>query len=134
MFESGKSLQALLMWFTLNFYQFNTRHPFFKHRRDVISFVLETICPCKVHFKVLLNYFLKTRFSSLLNCFLVYQVGFKTIRFYWSMHSVNRRCKYHCMVEDAEGIPSFTIRVEDDEQKEQLIFRGKSPRGKQSVL
>ena len=47
---------------------------------------------------------------------------------------MNRRCKYHCMVEDAEGIPSFTIRVEDDEQKEQLIFRGKSPRGKQSVL
>ena len=47
---------------------------------------------------------------------------------------MNRRCKYHCMVEDAEGIPSFTIRVEDDEQKEQLMFRGKSPRGKQSVL
>lgn len=44
------------------------------------------------------------------------------------MHSVNRRCKYHCTVEDAEGIPSFTIRVEDVEHKEELVFRGKTPR------
>lgn len=58
----------------------------------------------------------------------VYPVGFKTVRLYWSMHSVNRRCKYHCTVEDAEGIPSFTIRVDDVEQKDQLVFRGKTPR------
>jgi len=42
---------------------------------------------------------------------------------------VNRRCKYYCDVEDAEGTPSFTIRVDDEEHKEQLVFRGKSPRG-----
>ena len=45
------------------------------------------------------------------------------------MHSVNRRCKYYCDVEDAEGTPSFTIRVDDEGHKEQLVFRGKSPRG-----
>ena len=42
---------------------------------------------------------------------------------------MNRRCKYHCTVEDAEGAPSFTIRVEDVEQKEPIVFRGKTPRG-----
>ena len=42
---------------------------------------------------------------------------------------MNRRCKYYCDVEDAEGTPSFTIRVDDEEHKEQLVFRGKSPRG-----
>ena len=42
---------------------------------------------------------------------------------------MNRRCKYYCTVEDAEGVPSFTIRVEDVEHKEQLVFRGKTPRG-----
>lgn len=58
----------------------------------------------------------------------VYPVGFKTIRLYWSMRSVNRRCKYHCVVEDAEGSPSFTIRVDDDGHDEQPVFRGKTPR------
>ena len=43
---------------------------------------------------------------------------------------MNRRCKYHCVVEDAEGSPSFTIRVDDDEHEEPLLFRGKTPRGK----
>lgn len=42
---------------------------------------------------------------------------------------MNRRCKYYCDVEDAEGTPSFTIRVDDEGHKEQLVFRGKSPRG-----
>lgn len=42
---------------------------------------------------------------------------------------MNRRCKYYCDVEDAEGTPSFTIRVDGEEHKEQLVFRGKSPRG-----
>ena len=45
---------------------------------------------------------------------------------------MNRRCKYHCTVEDAEGIPSFTIRVEDVEHKEELVFRGKTPRGNET--
>ena len=45
------------------------------------------------------------------------------------MHSVNRRCKYYCDVEDFEGTPSFIIRVDDEGQKQQLVFRGKSPRG-----
>ena len=47
---------------------------------------------------------------------------------------MNRRCKYHCTVEDAEGIPSFTIRVDDVEQKDQLVFRGKTPRGNSELL
>lgn len=42
---------------------------------------------------------------------------------------MNRRCKYYCDVEDAEGTPTFTIRVDDEGHKEQLVFRGKSPRG-----
>lgn len=42
---------------------------------------------------------------------------------------MNRRCKYYCDVEDFEGTPSFSIRVDDEEHKEQLVFRGKSPRG-----
>ena len=47
---------------------------------------------------------------------------------------MHRRCKYHCTVEDAEGIPSFTIRVEDVEHKEELVFRGKTPRGNEKLL
>ena len=47
---------------------------------------------------------------------------------------MNRRCKYHCVVEDAEGSPSFTIRVDDDGHNEQPVFRGKTPRGKLETL
>jgi len=38
------------------------------------------------------------------------------------------------MVEDAEGIPSFTVRVEDQQLKEQLVFKGKTPKGNKHIL
>ena len=56
----------------------------------------------------------------------VYPVGFKSVRMYWSLRQVNKRCQYNCLVEEVDGKPSFTIRICEDEQEE-LVFRGKSP-------
>lgn len=42
---------------------------------------------------------------------------------------MKRRCKYHCTVEEVEGSPSFTIRV-DEEGFEDITFREKTPKGK----
>ncbi|XP_028516833.1 histone-lysine N-methyltransferase trr [Exaiptasia diaphana] len=54
---------------------------------------------------------------------IVMMVGFKTIRYYWSMKDVRKRCQYYCTVEDVNGMPSFTIRTEDNS-----CFKGISPK------
>ena len=56
----------------------------------------------------------------------VYPVGFKSVRMYWSLRKVNKRCEYNCVVEEVDGKPSFTIRIQE-EDTEELVFRGKSP-------
>ena len=90
-------------------------------------FMLYAILPTKGFATFCEPEILKMKFP--LYCFSVLQVGFKTIRFYWSMRTVNRRCKYHCVVDELEGTPSFTIRVDEEGQSQQLVFRGKTPRG-----
>ncbi|EDO37589.1 predicted protein, partial [Nematostella vectensis] len=57
----------------------------------------------------------------------VYPVGFNSIRFYWSMREINKRCQYHCKVEECEGMPLFTLRV-NEQGHEDTVFKGKSPR------
>ena len=41
---------------------------------------------------------------------------------------MKRRCKYHCSVEEVEGSPSFTIRV-DEQGFDDVVFREKTPKG-----
>ncbi|XP_031573347.1 uncharacterized protein LOC116307296 isoform X3 [Actinia tenebrosa] len=59
----------------------------------------------------------------------VYPVGFKTIRYYWSMTDVKKRCQYHCAVEELDGKPSFTIRTNEGQ-----CFRGISPKDSWSQI
>ncbi|KAK9512092.1 hypothetical protein O3M35_000594 [Rhynocoris fuscipes] len=46
----------------------------------------------------------------------IYPIGYKILRMYWSMRTVNKRCKYICSIHDNEGKPEFRIVVQEKDE------------------
>uniref|UniRef100_A0A1B0CW28 PHD-type domain-containing protein n=1 Tax=Lutzomyia longipalpis TaxID=7200 RepID=A0A1B0CW28_LUTLO len=57
----------------------------------------------------------------------IYPIGYKIIRFYWSMRQPNRRCRYICSIADVSGRPEFRVLVQEP-QKDDIELRDFSPR------
>lgn len=58
----------------------------------------------------------------------IYPIGYKIIRFYWSMRFLNKRCKYICSIHELFGRPEFRIIVQEAAH-EDLEFKGVTPKG-----
>ncbi|KAG8573357.1 hypothetical protein GDO81_012372 [Engystomops pustulosus] len=58
----------------------------------------------------------------------LFPVGYEASRLYWSMRYANRRCRYHCSVEEKEGLPLFVIRVHE-QGHEELLLTDTTPKG-----
>ncbi|CAH1176242.1 unnamed protein product [Phaedon cochleariae] len=58
----------------------------------------------------------------------IYPIGYKIIRFYWSMRRVNKRCKYICSIYDACGRPEFGVLVQE-QPEEDVEFKESTPKG-----
>merc|ERR1712045_878361 len=41
----------------------------------------------------------------------IYPIGFKILRYYWSMRHANKRCSYYCSIQEKENKPEFAIEV-----------------------
>jgi len=41
----------------------------------------------------------------------IYPIGFKILRYYWSMRKVNKRCSYYCSIQEKDNLPEFAIEV-----------------------
>lgn len=50
------------------------------------------------------------------------------VRLYWSMRTVNKRCRYVCSISDVDGKPEFRITVEERGETD-LELRDSSARG-----
>lgn len=57
----------------------------------------------------------------------IYPVGYKIVRFYWSMRRPNKRCRYVCSIHDVSGRPEFRVLVQEPSQ-EDVELRDASPR------
>lgn len=57
----------------------------------------------------------------------IYPIGYKIIRFYWSMREPNKRCRYICSIADIGGRPEFRVMVQEP-NKEDFEMRDTSPR------
>lgn len=57
----------------------------------------------------------------------IYPVGYKIVRFYWSMRQPNKRCRYVCSIHDKDGLPEFRILVQESSH-EDSEYVGKTPR------
>lgn len=44
----------------------------------------------------------------------IYPIGYKIVRFYWSMCRANSRCRYLCWISEEEGRPRFHVRAQDE--------------------
>jgi len=41
----------------------------------------------------------------------IYPIGYKILRYYWSMRNVNKRCNYYCFIQEMDNKPEFCIEV-----------------------
>lgn len=57
----------------------------------------------------------------------IYPIGFKIIRFFWSMRHPNKRCRYICYIVDVSGRPEFRIMVKEPNE-EDTELRDDSPK------
>ncbi|CAK1598526.1 unnamed protein product [Parnassius mnemosyne] len=48
----------------------------------------------------------------------IYPIGYKIVRFYWSMSRANSRCRYVCWISEEEGRPRFHVRAQDEARRE----------------
>ncbi|XP_039749482.1 histone-lysine N-methyltransferase 2C-like isoform X7 [Pararge aegeria] len=48
----------------------------------------------------------------------IYPIGYKIVRFYWSMRRANSRCRYVCWISEEEGRPRFHVRAQDETLQE----------------
>ncbi|KAL0832574.1 hypothetical protein ABMA28_000774 [Loxostege sticticalis] len=48
----------------------------------------------------------------------IYPIGYKIVRFYWSMCRANSRCRYLCWISEEEGRPRFHVRAQDEPRTE----------------
>ncbi|XP_050308382.1 histone-lysine N-methyltransferase 2C-like isoform X2 [Anthonomus grandis grandis] len=58
----------------------------------------------------------------------IYPIGYKIIRFYWSMRYPNKRCRYVCSIHDACGRPEFRVLVQEYNE-EDVEFKDSTPKG-----
>lgn len=59
----------------------------------------------------------------------IYPIGYKIVRFYWSMKHVNKRCRYICSIHEVTGRPEFRILAQEMLNEEDVEFRDISARG-----
>ncbi|KAF5285410.1 hypothetical protein FQA39_LY16664 [Lamprigera yunnana] len=52
----------------------------------------------------------------------IYPIGYKIIRFYWSIRRLNKRCRYICSIHEVSGRPEFRILIQDPPE-EDVEFR-----------
>ncbi|XP_021938191.1 uncharacterized protein LOC110838870 isoform X2 [Zootermopsis nevadensis] len=57
----------------------------------------------------------------------IYPIGYKIVRFYWSMRVPNKRCRYVCSIHDVAGRPEFRVLVQEPCQDD-LELRDCTPR------
>uniref|UniRef100_A0A336MIG1 Histone-lysine N-methyltransferase 2C n=1 Tax=Culicoides sonorensis TaxID=179676 RepID=A0A336MIG1_CULSO len=57
----------------------------------------------------------------------IYPIGYKMIRFYWSMRHPNKRCRYVCSIADVCGRPEFRVLVQE-QSEEDIELRDHSPK------
>uniref|UniRef100_A0A2A4J0G2 Histone-lysine N-methyltransferase n=1 Tax=Heliothis virescens TaxID=7102 RepID=A0A2A4J0G2_HELVI len=48
----------------------------------------------------------------------IYPIGYKIVRFYWSMSRANCRCRYLCWISEEAGRPRFHVRAQDEPRNE----------------
>jgi hypothetical protein len=61
------------------------------------------------------------------------QIGFRSVRYYWSCRRLNQRCEYVCSIEDVGGRPSFVI-VATEVGLNDLVFREPSCQGNSAEI
>ncbi|CAG9863833.1 unnamed protein product [Phyllotreta striolata] len=58
----------------------------------------------------------------------IYPIGYKIIRFYWSMRNLNKRCKYICAIRDASGKPEFRVTIQEPPEAD-VEYADATPKG-----
>ncbi|XP_076251798.1 uncharacterized protein LOC143191021 isoform X3 [Rhynchophorus ferrugineus] len=58
----------------------------------------------------------------------IYPIGYKIVRFYWSMRHHNKRCRYICSIHDSGGRPEFKVVVQETAE-EDVQYRDTTPKG-----
>lgn len=57
----------------------------------------------------------------------IYPIGYKILRFYWSMRRPNKRCRYICSIADVSGRPEFRVLVQEPNE-EDIELRDATPK------
>lgn len=57
----------------------------------------------------------------------IYPIGYKIIRFYWSMRRLNKRCRYICSIHEVSGRPEFRVLVQEYSEDD-IELRDSSPK------
>lgn len=57
----------------------------------------------------------------------IYPIGYKIVRFFWSMRRLNKRCRYICSIHDANGKPEFRVLVQEINE-EDVEFKDSTPK------
>lgn len=57
----------------------------------------------------------------------IYPIGYKIMRFYWSMRRPNKRCRYICSIADVSGRPEFRVLVQEP-YEEDIELRDSTPK------
>ncbi|CAG0914651.1 unnamed protein product [Notodromas monacha] len=57
----------------------------------------------------------------------IYPVGYKAVRIYWSYRRLNKRCCYECTITEEEGRPQFSVRCRERDLDD-VTFLGRSPK------
>lgn len=58
----------------------------------------------------------------------IYPIGYKIIRFYWSMRHLNKRCKYICSIHENCGRPEFKVVVQETLEND-VEIKDNTPKG-----
>ncbi|CAH0559006.1 unnamed protein product [Brassicogethes aeneus] len=58
----------------------------------------------------------------------IYPIGYKIIRFFWSMRQLNKRCRYICSIHDVNGKPEFRVLIQE-QNEDDLELKEPSPKG-----
>ncbi|XP_063376990.1 histone-lysine N-methyltransferase 2C-like [Cydia fagiglandana] len=48
----------------------------------------------------------------------IYPIGYKIVRFYWSMTRANARCRYVCWISEEAGRPRFHVRLQSESEQD----------------
>ncbi|KAL3280233.1 hypothetical protein HHI36_017729 [Cryptolaemus montrouzieri] len=57
----------------------------------------------------------------------IYPIGYKIVRFYWSMRRLNKRCRYVCSIQEAFGRPEFKVLVQEPPDDD-IEFKDSTPK------